>query len=107
MIILFVLMAISEVMSNSILNILGQFLIILIGDRTEPPRTCTPWTLTPRTHTLQSLTPWTLTPWTPTPYRSDLQIVDFGSYLLRDTSLLTKLMKIYVICINYFDRLSK
>ena len=39
--------------------------------------------------------------------RSGRQIVDFSSYLLRDTSLLTKLMKIYVICINYFDRLSK
>ena len=36
-------------------------------------------------------------------YRSGRQIEDFDSYLLRENWLLTKLMKIYVIFINYFD----
>ena len=40
-------------------------------------------------------------------YRSGRQIEDFGSYLLRDTLLLTKLIKICVIYINYFDRVIK
>ena len=39
--------------------------------------------------------------------RSGRQIEDFGSYLLRDTLLLTKLIKICVIYINYFDRVIK
>ena len=40
-------------------------------------------------------------------YRSGQQIEDFGSCLLIDILLLTKLMKIYVIFINYFDRVIK
>ena len=35
------------------------------------------------------------------------QIEDFGSYLFRDTLLLTKLIKICVIYINYFNRVIK
>ena len=35
------------------------------------------------------------------------KIEDFDSYLLRDIRLLTKLMKIYVISINYFDKVIK
>ena len=40
-------------------------------------------------------------------YRSGRQIEDFGSYLVRDTLLLTKLIKICVIYIDYFDRVIK